>query len=106
MAQSLAAQQHEQSTHVRVANMPLTKLERHVRDVHRLLLGSKVVFPMSFVKSYLRLPRYQRVLLGLAGVVVGWYGPSWMSRLFLGSGADRGGRPSEHPAEESKSDPN
>ena len=38
---------------------------------------------MGFLQSYLRLPRYQRVLLGLVGVAVGWYGPELMSQLFL-----------------------
>ena len=37
---------------------------------------------MGFLQSYLRLPRYQRVLLGLAGISVGWYGPDLMSQLF------------------------
>lgn len=37
---------------------------------------------MGFLESYLRLPRYQRVLLGLTGIVIGWYGPSVMQRLF------------------------
>ena len=63
---------------------------------------------MSFLQSYLRLPRYQRALLGLAGVFVGWYGPSWMSHLFLGSGARRGESPGEHAdiAVEDKGDEN
>ena len=38
---------------------------------------------MGFLQSYLRLPRYQRVLLGLAGIAVGWYGPDLMSQLFF-----------------------
>ena len=37
---------------------------------------------MGFLESYRRLPRYQRILLGLTGVVVGWYGPSVMHYLF------------------------
>ncbi len=37
---------------------------------------------MGFLASYRRLPRYQRVLLGLTGVVIGWCGPSIMSNLF------------------------
>ena len=37
---------------------------------------------MGFLESYLRLPRYQRVVLGLAGVALGWYGPSLMQYLF------------------------
>lgn len=40
---------------------------------------------MGFLQSYLSLPRYQRVLLGLTGVAVGWYGPDLMSKLFLSS---------------------
>ena len=36
---------------------------------------------MGFLQSYLRLPRWQRVLLGVSGVVVGLYGPSLLSRL-------------------------
>lgn len=39
---------------------------------------------MGFLKSYLSLPRYQRVLLGVVGVAVGWYGPNLMSALFIG----------------------
>jgi hypothetical protein len=42
-----------------------------------------VNFPMGFLQSYLRLPRYQRVLLGLVGIGVGWYGPTFMNYLFL-----------------------
>lgn len=38
---------------------------------------------MGFLRSYLSLPRYQRVLIGLVGVAVGWYGPDFMSSLFL-----------------------
>lgn len=41
---------------------------------------------MGFLQSYLRLPRYQRVLLGLSGVALGWFGPDLMSKLFLSSG--------------------
>lgn len=41
-----------------------------------------VIHYMGFLESYLRLPRYQRVLLGLVGVTVGWYGPSLMQYLF------------------------
>ncbi len=36
---------------------------------------------MGFLESYRRLPRYQRVLLGLVGIGVGWYGPTIMSYL-------------------------
>lgn len=38
---------------------------------------------MGFLQSYLRLPRYQRVVLGLVGIGVGWYGPSAMNYLFV-----------------------
>lgn len=38
---------------------------------------------MGFLQSYLRLPRYQRVVLGLAGVALGWYGPTLMGFMFL-----------------------
>ena len=40
---------------------------------------------MGFLASYKRLPRGQRILLGLTAMVIGWYGPSWMSYLFLES---------------------
>ena len=36
---------------------------------------------MGFWSSYKRLPRSQRILLGLTGIVIGWYGPSWMTYL-------------------------
>jgi hypothetical protein len=38
---------------------------------------------MGFLKSYLSLPRYQRVLIGLVGAGIGWYGPYLMDTLFL-----------------------
>ena len=38
---------------------------------------------MGFVESYLGLPRYQRIILGLVGIGVGWYGPTFMNYLFL-----------------------
>lgn len=38
---------------------------------------------MGFVQSYLKLPRYQRILLGLTGIAIGWYGPTLMTFLFL-----------------------
>ena len=41
---------------------------------------------MGFLESYLRLPRYQRVLIGLTGITVGWYGPSFMQYLFVDPG--------------------
>lgn len=41
---------------------------------------------MGFWDSYKRLPKYQRVLLGVSGIVVGWYGPTWMNYLFLEPG--------------------
>ena len=44
-------------------------------------IGQSALDQMAFLESYLRLPRWQRVLLGVAGVVVGWYGPSLMTRL-------------------------
>ena len=44
---------------------------------------------MGFLQSYLSLPRYQRVVIGLAGVAVGWYGPELMSKLFLREGKAR-----------------
>ena len=53
---------------------------------------------MAFLESYLRLPRWQRVLLGIAGVVVGWYGPSLMTRLshvYLSEADESGGRKQE-----------
>lgn len=33
--------------------------------------------------SYRRLSKAQKIILGLSGIVIGWYGPSVMSRLFL-----------------------
>ena len=58
------------------------------------LYGTKreITHAMGFLESYLRLPRYQRVLLGLAGIAIGWYGPSWMNYLFLDLGIMQGGR--------------
>lgn len=44
---------------------------------------------MGFLESYLRLPRYQRVLIGLTGITVGWYGPSFMQYLFVDPGVLR-----------------
>ena len=41
---------------------------------------------MGFLDSYRRLSRVQRVALGVCGIVVGWYGPSWMSYVFLDPG--------------------
>lgn len=38
---------------------------------------------MGFLQSYLRLPRYQRILIGLVGVAIGWYGPDFMTYLFI-----------------------
>lgn len=38
------------------------------------------------LQSYLRLPRYQRVLIGVAGLALGWYGPSLMTYLFIDPG--------------------
>ncbi len=38
---------------------------------------------MGFLQSYLRLPKYQRILLGLAGASLGWYGPRLMNYIFL-----------------------
>ena len=46
---------------------------------------------MGFLNSYLRLPRYQRILLGVAGIAIGWYGPSAMNYLFLQPGVLMGG---------------
>ena len=40
---------------------------------------------MGFLQSYRRLSRPQRVTLGLLGVAIGWYGPSFMNYLFLES---------------------
>ena len=52
---------------------------------------------MGFLDSYLRLPRYQRVLLGLAGVTLGWYGPSLMQYIFVEPGLFRFNRVSPPP---------
>lgn len=41
---------------------------------------------MGFLQSYRRLSRNQKVIIGLLGVVIGWYGPSVMSYIFLESG--------------------
>ena len=38
---------------------------------------------MSVLSSYRRLSKAQKITLGLCGIVIGWYGPSVMSRLFL-----------------------
>lgn len=38
---------------------------------------------MGFLQSYLRLPRYQRIVLGLTGIALGWYGPKLMGFFFL-----------------------
>ena len=38
---------------------------------------------MSVLDSYRRLSKAQKVILGICGVLIGWYGPSVMSRLFL-----------------------
>ncbi len=38
---------------------------------------------MGFLESYRRLPKYQRILLGVAGIALGWYGPNLMTYLFL-----------------------
>lgn len=51
---------------------------------------------MGFVQSYLRLPRYQRVVLGVVGLSLGWYGPSLMTHFFL----------SDSPEDNLKSDKN
>ena len=40
---------------------------------------------MSVLSSYRRLSKAQKIILGICGIVVGWYGPSVMSRLVLGS---------------------
>lgn len=37
------------------------------------------------LSSYRRLSKAHKIILGLCGIVVGWYGPSVMSRLVLGS---------------------
>ena len=47
---------------------------------HRII---GIVGRMGFVRSYLQLPRYQRILIGCIGIAVGWYGPTVMSYLFL-----------------------
>lgn len=44
---------------------------------------------MGFLQSYFRLPRYQRVVLGLAGVALGLYGPTLMSYVFLEGAAEQ-----------------
>lgn len=44
---------------------------------------------MGFWSSYKRLPRYQRVFIGVSGMLIGWYGPSWMSYLFIEPGVLR-----------------
>ena len=78
---------------------PLTRLFIRTCQVYITVKGQTLEFTeqngayvMGFLESYLRLPRYQRVLLGLAGIVVGWYGPSWMNYLFLDLGIMQGGR--------------
>ena len=38
---------------------------------------------MSVLDSYRRLSKAQKVVIGICGVLIGWYGPSVMSRLFL-----------------------
>ena len=49
---------------------------------------------MGFLDSYRRLSRRQRVFLGICGVLIGWYGPSWMTYVFLGSGSEKENTPS------------
>lgn len=41
---------------------------------------------MGFWSSYKRLPRSQRLLIGISGIIIGWYGPSWMNYLFVDPG--------------------
>ena len=57
---------------------------------------------MGFLESYLRLPRYQRVLLGLVGITVGWYGPSFMQYLFVNPGVLKNPGRGVHPATSSQ----
>lgn len=38
---------------------------------------------MGFIQSYFRLPRYQKIVIGLLGITVGLCGPSVMDYLFL-----------------------
>lgn len=52
-----------------------------IQLARRRIIG--IVGPMGFVRSYLQLPRYQRVLIGCIGIAVGWYGPTAMSYLLL-----------------------
>ncbi len=40
----------------------------------------------ALVQHYKRLPRYQKVLLGVVGIVLGWYGPFLMNYAFLDPG--------------------
>ncbi len=54
---------------------------------------------MGFLQSYLNLPRYQRVLLGLSGVAIGWYGPSIMNYLFLDSSSPQSDKEVKSEAE-------
>lgn len=58
---------------------------------------------MGFLQSYLRLPRYQRVLLGVTGVALGWFGPDLMSKLFL-SGGKKSADPTTETATPSSSE--
>ena len=61
--------------------------KRQVLPARRKIRPScETTSPMGFWESYLRLPRYQRVLLGLAGVAVGWYGPDFMSYVLAQGG--------------------
>ena len=41
---------------------------------------------MGFWQSYRSLSKYQRVAIGVSGIVVGWYGPKCMTYLFVEPG--------------------
>jgi len=44
---------------------------------------------MGILQSYLNLPRYQRIILGVGGVALGWYGPNIMTYLFIRKEAEK-----------------
>ncbi len=41
---------------------------------------------MGFWQSYRSLSKYQRVSIGITGILVGWYGPKCMTYLFVEPG--------------------
>ena len=36
---------------------------------------------MTFLQSYRRLTKAQRIVLGLCGIIVGWYGPRVVCKI-------------------------